>query len=84
MTLFVISALFLAFAGYGIYHRGKHSSSFECSSSYARVFEGPAGTRYATSSILRINEFDPGPPQTCFEPSAVVRRKHGLFFKEQV
>ena len=76
MTLFLISAFFFALAGYGIYLRGEYTSSSECSL-YARVFVGPDGTRYATTSILRINEFDPGPPQTCFEPSAIVRRKDG-------
>jgi hypothetical protein len=76
MTLFLISAFFFALAGYGIYLRGKYTSSSECSR-YARVFEGPDGTRYATNSILRINEFDPGPSQMCFEPSAIVRRKDG-------
>jgi hypothetical protein len=74
MTLFLISAFFFALAGYGIYLRGKCASSSECCS-YARVFEGPDGTRYATTSIFRINDFDPGPPQTCFEPCAILRRK---------
>jgi hypothetical protein len=70
MTLILISALVFAIAGCGIYLRGKYARPTECSS-YARVFEGPDGTRYTTTSIFRINDFDPGPPQTCFEPSAI-------------
>jgi hypothetical protein len=67
MTLFLTSALFLTLAGYGIHLQRKSADSSECSGS-ARVFEGPDGTRYTTTSIFRINEFDPGPPQTWFEP----------------
>ena len=70
MTIFLISALVFVLAAYGIYLRGKLASSSACGS-YARVFEGPDGTQYETTSILRINDFDPGPPQTCFEPSAI-------------
>jgi outer membrane lipopolysaccharide assembly protein LptE/RlpB len=73
MTLFVISALFLALAGCGIYLRGRRASPSE-RSIYARIFEGPDGTRYETTSISRINESDPGPQQTCFEPSAILRK----------
>jgi hypothetical protein len=71
MTLLLTSALFLALAGYGIHLRRKYAGSSECNR-YARAFEGPDGTRYTTSSISRINDFDPGPPQTCFEPKAAV------------
>jgi hypothetical protein len=74
MTIILISAFFFALVGYAIYPRGKYARSSEWSR-YARVFEGPDGTRHETASMLRINDFDPGPPQTCFEPSAILRRQ---------
>jgi hypothetical protein len=40
MTLFLISAFFFALAGYGIYLRGKYTSSSECSR-YARFLKDP-------------------------------------------
>ncbi len=33
----------------------------------ARVFLMPDGTSYATTSFLKINEFDPGPSQECLK-----------------